>query len=287
MLDIKKFASNCVNKVIFEGKKNSPAILIVSGIVLSGVAIYTTYKKAPEGHKIIKDCKSAVTEVKKSDYISDKEKQQIIVKTYGKTALALGKTFAVPAAAEVMSVGCILTGSNIIQKRYLGMAAAYSATCADFEEYRERVANKYGKDAEEAISLGTDTFEVTEDKGDGKTKTQKVTIANGTDKLFIKYFKKDNPIWDDDETMLKMTFSALQNSIEDYRIAKGFITYNQILDMFYFDQDCCDGLVLGATSESGPVDIKYTRVKITDDNGVLQPAFAIEFKNLVNIYNEK
>jgi hypothetical protein len=57
--------------------------------------------------------------------------------------------------------------------------------------------------------------------------------------------------------------------------------------MFYFEKDCCDGLVLGATVESGPVDISYKKVWIGNDKGGMEPAYAIEFKNLINIYKEK
>ena len=287
MFNIKKMASDGLNTLIFEGKKKSPAILIFSGLVLGGVALYTTYKKAPEGHKIVKNCKGAIKEIKESNYIPEEDKPKMMAKTYGATAVQLGKTFAIPVAAEAASVTCVLTGAGILHKRLLGVAAAYSATCAEFKEYRGRVTDKFGEQVDKEMLLGTDTLDVCTVNEKGKEKHEKYEITDGKNKLFIKYFTKDNPLWDDDENMLKMTFSALQNSIDDHRLGKKFVTYNDILEMFYFEKDCCDGLVLGATVESGPVDISYKKVWIGNDEGGMEPAYAIEFKNLINIYKEK
>lgn len=182
---------------------NSPTILvglgIVGGVAAAVMACKATVKAAKISEELAVDMSdlehdrevysendgSIATVYDKngnleySPKIYKKNRLKIVVKAVRSYAVVYGPSVGV----GVLSVTSILCGFNILQNRYLGVAAAYTAVSESYAAYRQRVADKYGKDVEQEIytgqSIETVKEETTNEKGKKVKKKIKQLVVNG------------------------------------------------------------------------------------------------------------
>lgn len=75
------------------------------------------------------------------------------------------KTYWLPVTLEIGSVFFIWKGRTILRKRLGAMSAAYAAMAEAYRKYRQRVAEKYGKDVDEELALGYSMEEHVDEDG--------------------------------------------------------------------------------------------------------------------------
>jgi hypothetical protein len=126
-MDVQSIFTNAVKTV----KANSPAIFTALGI---GGVIVTSYLVARGSFK------AAEVLIKEEEELPKKELAAKVWKFY------------VPAVISgTATVGCILCASRATNKRALAAVAAYSITDKAFSEYREKVAEQFGKGKEQKV----------------------------------------------------------------------------------------------------------------------------------------
>lgn len=179
-------------------KDNESDILIGGGIiagVLSAVTLVFATIKAVDEYKEHKDnlemCETietvpddegndiAVTEETRKDYIRNENLSY---------AWQLTKLYALPVVGGIISIGAILTAHKIDKNEKneaIALAAEAIATAssiaASFAEYRKRVVETYGAQADYDIYMGRSETEVVTEEVDpktGKTKNVKKTIVD-------------------------------------------------------------------------------------------------------------
>jgi hypothetical protein len=137
-----------VGRQILVGKKHSPSILFVGGVVgvvaTAVMASRATLKLEEVLEESQRDHDLART-LKHRDYPeSDRKKDHAYI--YIRTVVKVGKLYAPAVALGTVSV-CALTGSHIIlSRRNVALTAAYSALDKGFREYRERVVSDLGQE---------------------------------------------------------------------------------------------------------------------------------------------
>lgn len=119
-------------KVLRLLKSNSPEILTALGVSGVVTTAYFTHKAAVEAHKQL--------EAKDQHCLSNKEKAKIVWKLY-----------IPPGISGAATIGCIIASSKASTKRTTAAVAAYSLTERAFTEYKERVVDQIGKNAEQKI----------------------------------------------------------------------------------------------------------------------------------------
>lgn len=136
-----------------------------------------------------------------------------------------------------------------MQKRYLGVVAAYNGVSAAFEQYRKRVRDEYGEDLDKHFRYGT-TFDTMNEVGpNGKKTKEKVKVENIDPKEVLpdascRFFDSSNPNWDPNPTFSMMWLRGVQNILNDALHTKGHLFLNEAYDALGFSHTA-EGQVLG------------------------------------------
>lgn len=167
--------------------KYSPQILTavgIAGLVTAGVIAAKNTLKLEETLDTAKNRLEIVKE-------SPEATQADVNKAYIRNSADLVKLYWLPFTLATASTVSILVGHNILHKRNLALVAAYKGLEQAFGEYRKRVIEEYGAEADEKFRYGVrDVVEV--DENGKKTKSQTVDRSSSD---YIMEFGPDNDNW--------------------------------------------------------------------------------------------
>ena len=143
-------------------KKHSPEILVAAGIGTGIIAAIVACKQTIKANDIVAEARKSLQNIEDVKELAanneveyTEENEQEDRKTIGmQVAVGMVKTYALPVGLGILSITCILAGHHILKKRNVALAAAYSALSTDFMNYRKRVVDKYGKDADFMLKNG-------------------------------------------------------------------------------------------------------------------------------------
>ena len=279
-------AKRATNKVGFVLKKHSPEILMGLGVVgtVAGtvVACKATTKlddilaEHSEKTKIIREF--SPDDIEEDIEYTEEDRKKDLVITYTKTGLEVVKLYAPAMIIMGLSLSSILASMNIMKKRNLAIATAYTALNKTFSDYRERVSAKYGPAVEKELRYGIQKKKVTEEVVDenGKKKTVKKDIMVSTvdDDTSIEFSAITSSRWDSVMEYNQMFVEARQQLANDMLMAQGYLTLNEVLDLLDIDRRV-EGFQLGwifdPQNKNGDNYIDFRAVETTkmviDDDG--------------------
>lgn len=169
---------------------------------------------------------------------------------YVKTGVSFGKLYGPTIALGTVSLACILTSRNIMQKRYLGVIAAYNGLSEAFEAYRSRVREEQGEIMDRHFRYGTELEEVTVETVDenGKKKKEKQLVEK-LDNINMPsaqavFFDSTNPNWDPNPQFSMMFLRSQCNYLNDKFHTKGHLFLNEVYDALGFPETQ-QGAILG------------------------------------------
>ena len=237
---------NVVSKVGFSLKKNAPDILVYTGIagfVTSTVLVGRASMKL-EGH--ITELKSNLQVAEDSlvngealNYTEqDASKDRKLM--YLQSSIKIAKLYALPTVIGGVSIGCVLQSHSILKNRMLSLSAAYATLAVGFTAYKERVAARYGEEAEREIryNIGTHVTEETTTNSKGKEKTTttetKVMEEDCIYSPYSKIFDESNVNWESDPEFSLSFLTAQQRYANDKLRATGHLFLNEVYDMLGF-----------------------------------------------------
>lgn len=194
--------SRALGKAWLKTKKVSPEICVIGGIVCGAGALVlvgvNTWKHKEQLQKSEKKARNYTTtwlslteedkqKLKKRQLkqivVNEEGEEQLPVKVYRnpdtmtesqKNALFAAridfakdivKTYWLPVTLEVGSIFLIWKGRTILRNRLGAMTAAYAAMAEAYRKYRQRVAEKYGRQADEELALGYSVEEHVDEEG--------------------------------------------------------------------------------------------------------------------------
>lgn len=224
-----------INSVKFKLDKNSPEILVVTGVVgMVGAAILAC--RATVKAKAIKEDKNeqleviaageekGVTidnnneEVAYSAEDAKKDRRTVKVKAW----LKYGKVFTPAIVIGTLSISAILFGHNILRRRYISLGSAYTALDKAYTEYRKRVEEKYGKEAEEDIHYGISE----KSQGDENVEFDpKVATACSP---YAKFFDSSCDAWQDDYEQNIFTLKSQEAVWTNILQKRGWLSLNEV-----------------------------------------------------------
>lgn len=211
-----KKLTRAFGKAWLKTKKMSPEICVIGGIacgagalVLVGVNTWKNKEKLQNSAKKARNWTETMIEVTeeskkqlkkrqlKKIVVDEEGNEQLPVRVYvdektmtesQKNALMAAridfakdivKTYWLPVTLEVGSVFFIWKGRTILRKRLGAMSAAYAALAEAYRKYRQKVADKYGKEVDEELAFGYSV----EDHVDENGNVEKVIKAKPEDNL--------------------------------------------------------------------------------------------------------
>lgn len=244
-------------------KKNSPEILLGIGIVGFVGTVITACNATLRADEVLEYHKTKMKDIHDAKEIADNDPEgeldyddklyrQDIGFQYLRTTGRMVKLYAPTIALGSLSLACILVSRNIMQKRYLGVLAAYNGVSAAFEEYRKRVRDEYGEGLDKHFRYGTTHDTLTEigvDENGKKTKTKVDTentdpAAVSPDDDSCRFFDSSNPNWDKNPQFSMMWLRGQQNILNDILHTRGHVFLNEVYDALGFPHTP-QGAVLG------------------------------------------
>lgn len=235
---------NTVNKLGFKLKKRSPEILAVAGVVGIGVSGVLACKATLKLNDILAETKDTVDKIHQVEedeayatYTSEDAQKDLVV-TYAQTGVKIAKLYAPSVALGLLSVGCLLTSNNILRKRNIALAAAYTALDKGYKEYRGRVAERFGEAVDRELLYNLKTKKITEieiDEETGKEKKVKQTVEVIEGDIagyspYARFFDEASRHWEKRSEYNMMFLHAAQDYMNQRLKAYGHLFLNEVYD---------------------------------------------------------
>lgn len=250
--------SRTFHKGVFQIKKHSPEILVVSGVVgMVGSAVMAC-KATTKLDAILKNAKTnveAVTKAKEEGEVgipneetgeielvpyTEEDYKKDIVAVHVRNGLELAKLYAPSVVLGAASITCILAGHNILNKRNVALAAAYATVDSSFKEYRDRVIDRFGEelDRELRYNVKAQEVETTVQNEDGtETTTTEViqTATTGYGSEYAFFFDEYSSQWTKDPEYNKMFLVQVEREANRKLKQNGFFFLNDLHKMLGVD----------------------------------------------------
>lgn len=247
MLSITKVVSNVtpkLGKVGLKLKSASPEIALGLGIVTGIAAFATACKASTKLDGIMKEHKektdkiheyAARPEEEKEEKYTEKDEQHDITITCVQTGIKIVKLYAGPIALEVLSLGLIIKGHNILRTRNAALASAYAILNKDFKEYREGVIERFGKDLDKELHLKLKDQviekEVEDDKGK-KKKVKETVKTSGLEgySIYARFYEDGCRGWEKNPEYSLMYLKQQERFASDKLRSQGYLFLNDVYD---------------------------------------------------------
>lgn len=224
--------------------KRSPEILLTSGIVTGVVAAVMGAKatlKLEEEVDTLQEDRENVEKLVEAGGYDDKPKELARDKAYiyTKSFMQVAKIYAPAVGLGVLSISCILAAHGIMRKRNAALVAAYTTLDKAFREYRQRVVEVFGEDAELALERGA-KVDREKESDDETPDTHSVTSPINP---YVRYFDEYNMNWTKNAAVNKTYLISAQNYFNDRLRATGHVFLNEVLDHLGFKHSQVGALV--------------------------------------------
>lgn len=270
-------ATRAFHKAGFQLKKHSPEILVVTGVIGVVASAVLACKATTKVSEIIEKTKEDVDTIHEcannpelvEEYTEEDSKKDLAI-VYAQTGLKLVKLYGPSVALGVVSITGILVGHNILRKRNLALAAAYTAVDTGFKQYRGRVIERFGEQLDRELKYDIKAKEIEETVVDkkGKEKTVKKTIEVadpiGAMSPYTFCFDETCSGWERDAETNKYFLLRQQNYANERLKAKGYMCLNEVLDMLGIHHTRAGQVVGWIYDEKNPIGDNYIDFGIFD-----------------------
>lgn len=244
--DILNKVTGTFHRVAFSLKKHSPEILVVAGVIGTVASAVIACKATTKVSTILEDTKEQldtihnVSDDRAAEYTAEDAKKATAI-VYIQTGVKFAKLYAPAVALGTLSIASILTSNDILRKRNVALAAAYTAVDTGFKEYRNRVVERFGEeiDRELRYNIKAKKFEeiVLDENGEEKKTEKTVSIADpNIYSDYARVFDESNEHWEKDSEYNLMFLRAQQQYANDLLRAKGHLFLNEVYDMLGFQR---------------------------------------------------
>lgn len=269
--------------------RKAPTIATISAAFGVGVTVFTSIRSGLKLYPGLEKHKVKMDQLRtnKENFDDVKEYNKCVFEQYKALSFEVLKAIWPSLVSGGATTALIISSHNILQKRYLGAVAAYTSVSAALMEYRARVADKIGKDAELELITGTKTTEIvdviTDKKGNEKTKVSKVKESAETPNPEIILFDKSSPYFREGYPELNLLFlRKLEEDFTKMLKAKDRVFLNEIRDSFGYPETA-EGQIIGWVNDDlDPLCDCAVDFGVFDKNG-----FPLETDNVKDFVNGK
>lgn len=263
--------TRAVTRQILVGKKHSPTILFVGGVVGVGATVVTACRATLKLEDVLVEAQEErekakqVLSLNRNDYLeSDYKKDMSVI--YVRNVGRLCKLYAPSIALGVLSVAA-LTGAHHIQRtRIAGLTAAYAVLEKGFKDYRGRVVDEYGEEKDRELRYGKETKTVVVEDKNGPKKKQVSTFGDGGGSIYSKIFDIYNINWNHLPEYNHLFLSGQQRYANDRLRARGHLFLNEVYESLGLDHTK-EGAVVGWLYNKGTGD-NHVDFGIWDDRSM-------------------
>ena len=270
--------SRSINRIGFKLKKHSPEILAVTGtigVVTSAVmACKATTKlgaileKTKTDMEVIRTAMEHPEYLEPEKYTEDDGKNDIRI-LYAKTGLNIIKLYAPSVILGGLSITAMLTSNNILRKRNIALAAAYTAVDKGFKEYRSRVVERFGEEMDRELRYNLKSKEIEEtvvdEKGKEKTVKKTVNVVDpSTYSVYARFYDDGCNGWTKNPEDNLYFLKCQENYANDLLKTRGHLFLNEVYDMLGIPRTQAGQIVGWVYDEKNPVGDNFVDFGILD-----------------------
>lgn len=220
--------------------KHAPEIMTYGGIVVTGIGIFMFCKASMKLGDILDEHDERMDELEsaKDDPRNDsKDIQKAISKERRDFTWSLTKLYGPAFTMTVCGFGLILGGHHIISKRSAAISAAYKALEEGYSQYRRRVCEDLGEEADRKYLYGlkeeSKDIIITDDDGNEKMISADVMAPTmGVNcSPYARFFDEFSTQWTRNPEYNLMFLNAQQNYANDKLHAQGHLFLNEVYEM--------------------------------------------------------
>lgn len=256
--------SRTFGKVSLQLKKNSPEILVVTGVVGTVAAAVMACKATTKLDAILTEAQKRVDGVKAyieteecAEQYTVEEGKKALAITHVKNGLEIAKLYAPAVAVGTLSITAILAGHNITRKRNFALAAAYKAVDSAFKDYRGRVVERFGEALDKELRYNIKPTEVeevvTDENGNEVVVKKTVNTPNFKEYSdYAKFFDEGCPGWSKDPEYNMTFLKQQQRYLNDLLRVRGHVFLNEVYDRLGIDRTTAGQVVGWIYDEKNP-----------------------------------
>jgi hypothetical protein len=253
-----KFVPEVIGRTIARNslqlQKASPQVLLGVGIAGMVGSTVLACRATLKVDVVLDEAKSKLDLAKHlehADY-SEKDRSRDISLIYFQSGVKVVRLYAPAIILGAASIYALRTSHGILTKRNLALTAAYSALEQGFEQYRNRVVEKYGEEEDRNLRYGTQKVEIV----DPETKKKKTVTRVGPDdpSIYARFFDQYSTSWNKDPEYNLIFLKCQQNYANDLLKSRGHVFLNEVYDMVGVPRSKAGAVVGWLLSPNGETD---------------------------------
>lgn len=266
------------HKTGFKIKKHSPEILIVSGVVGVVASTVMACKATTKVNEILENAKEDIDAVhaymERDDFeenYTEEEGKKALATVYVRTGVDLVKLYAPSVILGTLSLTAIVTSNNILRKRNIALAAAYTSVEKSFKDYRKRVVERFGEELDNELryNIKKQEIEETVTNEDGTETTVKKTVnavdPSTVDNTSVIWYEGNNGYTKD--PYRNLVFLKAQQAYANEKLKRqGYLFLNEVYEMLGFNTKPCGQVIGWIYDEKNPVGDNFVDFGIYDIN---------------------
>lgn len=255
--------SRSINKFGLKLKKHSPEILLVAGVVGIVTSAVMACKATTKVNDVLANAKEQTDKVHQvladetipAEQYSEEDGKKDLAIIYVQTGLNLVKLYGPSVILGTLSIASILASNNIMRKRNIALAAAYTAVDSSFKDYRKRVVERFGEQLDKELRYDIKAEEVetivTDENGNETVVKEVVNVAHDKSE-YAKCFDEYNPNWTKQADLNYCFVKQVQNFLNDKLKSESFVFLNDAYAALGFPKTTAGQLVGWIYDEKNP-----------------------------------
>lgn len=230
-------------RAILHLKKVSPELMLAGGVIgIVGAGVWACINSAKNTPNIIEETHEELDAIEQSvneNRLDVAVERKEVFKVYAHQTFKLVRNYAGPLALGGASLALIIGSHCVLNRRYLGATAAYTAVEEAYRAYRDRVRKAIGEEEEKRLYLNTSerddipVKEVNPETNEAIVSTKSGIIVNPDFKCsqYAKFFDENSTQWQKDPEYNLMFLRAQENYANNLLTARGHLFLNEVYDM--------------------------------------------------------
>lgn len=210
-------------------RANSPAILVIGGVVAMGAAAIVAGVQARKMDKIVEPY---VNEIE-SLIGTEEETQTARIDIYGRGGFEIVKLYAVPVVLFVGGAGMTFYGHNILVQRHATLAVAFTSLKKTFDAYRARVIATQGHEYDQMFMHGSTHIPNPGGAGMVQSRDWKDSGDDPYNRVFAQNTSSE---WQNDLGSNKIFLGGMQRMSQNTLNHQGYLYLSEVYDSLGFAQ---------------------------------------------------
>lgn len=140
-------------------KAKAPTLMVVGGVAAMGTGTVVACKQTLKIEEVMSEFTPYLEKIQNGERLqlegyTANDARADRIKVYARTAVALGRLYAIPGVLLIGGAGLVCAGHRILVQRNATLALAFTGLKKSFDAYRGRVVDNMGEDADRTFMGG-------------------------------------------------------------------------------------------------------------------------------------